>query len=140
MKLQEDKDKVLAELEKELKKDRIKNNIVHFTDLGLVEMTRKRVGRNLSYFYEESCPKCSGTGKVKSIEATMELIVKEIREVASDKDVSKIYLKTRKEIVKKINELYLDIISEYLKSRKKEIVLITEEMNNTLGYEILLEK
>lgn len=48
MKVEEDKIKVLEELERALESDRIKNNIVHFTDLGLIEMTRKRVGNPLS--------------------------------------------------------------------------------------------
>ena len=59
MKLEEDKLKVLEALEKALENDRIKNNIVHFTDLGLIEMTRKRVGNPLSNDFLEPCSECS---------------------------------------------------------------------------------
>lgn len=58
MRVEEDKVRVIEELEKNLQKDRIKNNIVHFTDLGLVEMTRKRTGKPLAYYYQEVCPYC----------------------------------------------------------------------------------
>ena len=51
MKLQEDKDLVLQQLDAELKKDRTKSIQFILLISGLVEMTRKRVGRNLSYFY-----------------------------------------------------------------------------------------
>ncbi len=47
MRVEEDKIKVLEALEKHLQKDRIKNNIVHFTDLGLVEMDKEAFRENL---------------------------------------------------------------------------------------------
>ena len=137
MKLQEDKELVLQQLDAELKRDRIKNNIVHFTDLGLVEMTRKRVGRTLSYFYEEECPVCGGKGKIKSSEHLALEIIKEIKQVSNEKDISKIYIKARKEVIKLIKESYFDIISEYLKSKKKEFILEEKDIWN---YEITLGK
>lgn len=140
MKLEEDKNLVVQQLESELRKDRIKNNIVHFTDLGLIEMTRKRVGRNLSYFYETDCPYCNGTGKIKSIERVIEEIMKDLKEVADDKDVRKIYLKSKSEIIEKIKNVYLDIINPYFKTRNKVLILVAENINNINGYDILLEK
>lgn len=140
MKLQEDKDLVLQQLDAELKKDRTKNNIVHFTDLGLVEMTRKRVGRNLSYFYEEECPRCHGKGKVKSVDAIIENIIKDFKEVAQEKDVKKICIKSSSRVITKLKEIYYDIMIEFLKSRGKELQLYAEEINNLTGYDIYLEK
>lgn len=140
MKLQEDKDLVLQQLDAELKKDRTKNNIVHFTDLGLVEMTRKRVGRNLSYFYEEECPRCHGKGKVKSVDAIIENIIKDFKEVAQEKDIKKISIKSSNRVINKIKEVYYDIMTEFLKSRGKELSLSSEEINNINGYDIFLEK
>ena len=137
MKLQEDKELVLQQLDAELKRDRIKNNIVHFTDLGLVEMTRKRVGRNLSYFYEEECPVCGGKGKVKSSESLAFEIIREIKQVANEKDINKIYIRARREIINLIKDSYFDMISEYLNLRKKEFILEEKDIWN---YEITLGK
>ena len=137
MKLQEDKDLVIQQLDAELQKDRIKNNIVHFTDLGLIEMTRKRVGRALSYFYEKECPICKGKGKIKSNEAIVLDILRDIKQIAEDKDINKIYIQTSKEIIKEIKSSYFDIISEYLKVRKKQFIL---EEKDILNYEISLGK
>ena len=137
MKLQEDKELVLQQLDAELKRDRIKNNIVHFTDLGLVEMTRKRVGRNLSYFYEEECPFCSGKGKIKSSESLAFEIIREIKQVANEKDISKIYIRARREVINLIKDSYFDMLSEYLNLRKKEFIL---EEKDTWNYEITLGK
>ncbi len=140
MKLQEDKDLVLQQLDAELKKDRTKNNIVHFTDLGLVEMTRKRVGRNLSYFYEEECPMCHGKGKIKSVDSIIEDIIKDFKKAAEEKDIKKIKITSSKRVINKIKEIYYDIMADYLKSRGKELSLSSEEINNTTGYDIFLEK
>ena len=137
MKLQEDKELVLQQLDAELKRDRIKNNIVHFTDLGLVEMTRKRVGRNLSYFYEEECPFCSGKGKIKSSESLAFEIIREIKQVANEKDISKIYIRARREVINLIKDSYFDMLSEYLNLRKKEFILEEKDIWN---YEITLGK
>lgn len=140
MKLQEDKDLVLQQLDSELKKDRIKNNIVHFTDLGLVEMTRKRVGRNLSYFYEEECPTCHGKGKVKSVDSIIEEIIKDFKKVAEEKDIRQIKIASSKRVIAKIKEVYFDIMVDYLKNRGKELSLSSEEINNITGYDIFLGK
>lgn len=140
MKLQEDKDLVLQQLDAELKKDRTKNNIVHFTDLGLVEMTRKRVGRNLSYFYEEECPMCHGKGKIKSVDSIIEDVIKDFKKAAEEKDIKKIKITSSKRVINKIKETYYDIMTDYLKSRGKELSLSSEEINNITGYDIFLEK
>ena len=140
MKLQEDKDLVLQQLDAELKKDRTKNNIVHFTDLGLVEMTRKRVGRNLSYFYEEECPMCHGKGKIKSVDSIIEDVIKDFKKAAEEKDIKKIKITSSKRVINKIKEIYYDIMTDYLKSRGKELSLSSEEISNITGYDIFLEK
>ncbi|MDP0488038.1 MAG: ribonuclease E/G, partial [Fusobacterium sp. JB020] len=139
-KLQEDKDLVIQQLDSELKKDRLKNNIVHFTDLGLIEMTRKRVGRNLSYFYQTDCPRCNGLGKVRSIEGTIEMIIRELKEVSKEMDIKIVCLLSTKEIIDKIKEVYFDILKEYFKKRGKYLKFVVEEINNKSGYDILLEK
>ncbi|HWJ03632.1 MAG TPA: Rne/Rng family ribonuclease [Verrucomicrobiae bacterium] len=60
--------KVLEALEKECKKDKTKSNILGLTQLGLVEMTRKKVWQGLESVMTRSCPYCEGTGRVMSEE------------------------------------------------------------------------
>ena len=100
-------------------------------------MTRKRVGRNLSYFYEEECPVCSGKGKIKSSESLAFEIIREIKQVANEKDISKIYIRARREVINLIKDSYFDMLSEYLNLRKKEFILEEKDIWN---YEITLGK
>ena len=108
MRVEEDKIKVLEALEKHLQKDRIKNNIVHFTDLGLVEMTRKRSGKPLAYYFQEVCPCCNGTGKIKSKDALIHELMKEIKICSEDKDISTIKVRLSKNLIESFKEIYFD--------------------------------
>lgn len=139
MRVEEDKIKVLEALEKHLQKDRIKNNIVHFTDLGLVEMTRKRSGKPLAYYFQEVCPCCNGTGKIKSKDALIHELMKEIKICSEDKDISTIKVRLSKNLIESFKEIYFETIKEFLKMKKKAIELEVDT-NNSCQYEIILVK
>lgn len=62
------RNEVLQALEEEFKKDKTKTNILGITQLGLVEMTRKKVRSSLSEVLQKPCPYCEGKGKVLSEE------------------------------------------------------------------------
>ena len=66
MKTEENRDKVYQALVDALRADRSKTTICKISELGLVEMTRKRVRESLSRFLSEPCPYCSGEGIIKS--------------------------------------------------------------------------
>jgi ribonuclease G len=68
MQEEENQRQVLAALEEEIKKDKTKVNILGITQLGLVEMTRKKVRPSLSEVMQKTCPYCEGKGKVLSEE------------------------------------------------------------------------
>jgi ribonuclease G len=55
---------VLAEFRKQLARDRTKITVSGFTQLGLVEMTRKRIGEGLLTAFAHTCPNCEGRGLV----------------------------------------------------------------------------
>ena len=66
-----DKQRVLETLREELKKDRTKSNVLGITQLGLVEMTRKKTRQCISNTLQTPCPYCGGTGKILSRESIM---------------------------------------------------------------------
>jgi Rne/Rng family ribonuclease len=49
-----------------LKNDRAKTKVLPISELGVVEMTRQRVGKSLESTFSETCPFCKGKGLVKS--------------------------------------------------------------------------
>ncbi len=69
---------VLAELRKQLLRDRTKVTVSGFTQLGLVEMTRKRTRESLAHMLCEPCPTCEGKGQVKTARSVCYDILREI--------------------------------------------------------------
>lgn len=139
MRLEEDKKTVLQTLEENLAKDRIKNTIVHFTDLGLIEMTRKRTGKPLYHYFQEKCPYCNGTGKIKSKDAIIHDILRDLKECIEDKDIKIIKLTLSKKLKITFKETYYDFVMEYMKNKNKKVVI--EESNKAeYSYEIELGK
>ena len=63
---EESKEIVWNALTQELKFDRSRTNILKISDLGLVEMTRKRVRGSLSQILCDPCPYCESKGHIKS--------------------------------------------------------------------------
>lgn len=68
MESEENKNKVLRELRSMLNRDRSRTKTLRISDMGLVEMTRKRVGPSLLQRFSENCPCCAGLGQVLSRE------------------------------------------------------------------------
>jgi ribonuclease G len=62
----EHRDAVLAEFKRALAKDRTRMTLNGFTQLGLVEMTRKRTRESLAHVLCEPCPTCQGRGEIKT--------------------------------------------------------------------------
>ena len=69
---------VLAEFKKQLSRDRTKVTVSGFTQLGLVEMTRKRTRESLAHMLCQPCPTCEGRGQVKTARSVCYDILREI--------------------------------------------------------------
>ncbi|MDD2852136.1 MAG: Rne/Rng family ribonuclease [Desulfuromonadaceae bacterium] len=73
------REKVYGALEEALKADKSKTNILKISELGLVEMTRKRVRENISRMMCEPCYYCEGRGYIKSKTTVCHEIFRELR-------------------------------------------------------------
>ncbi|WP_066644939.1 Rne/Rng family ribonuclease [Christensenella timonensis] len=82
---EENKQKVVDALNEALKHDRTKSNVLGMTELGLVEMTRKKTRRKLSALTQATCPCCGGSGMVYNLDNMAMRVRREIiRTVGSD--------------------------------------------------------
>ncbi len=62
----QNREKVLGAIEEALKHDKAKTTVVRMSEIGLVEMTRKRVRESLRQVLTETCPYCKGRSFIKS--------------------------------------------------------------------------
>jgi ribonuclease G len=65
MRMEEDKVKLSAFFAEELTKDRIPTYIVGMTELGLMQLTRKKMRPPLASLLELECPRCLGSGRIR---------------------------------------------------------------------------
>jgi len=80
---EEQKQAVVAALEEKFKRDRTKTNVLGFTGLGLVEITRKKARQNVEGVLYSECPCCEGRGRVQSPETVVINIWRKMRHVMS---------------------------------------------------------
>jgi ribonuclease G len=79
MEAAENRDKVYRALQEALRGDKAKTNILKISELGLVEMTRKRTRENLVQTLCEPCPYCERKGYVLSGESVAHKVLREIQ-------------------------------------------------------------
>lgn len=95
---------VLAALEKVMQKDHAKYTISNVSELGLVEMTRKRTRESLERVMCEPCSICSGSGTVRTPETTCYEIFREIIRDARQYEAEELLVLASNEVV----EMLLD--------------------------------
>jgi ribonuclease G len=78
------RDKVVKTMEESLRRDRTRATIQSFSNLGLLEFTRKRVGKDLGGQLRGACPTCGGMGSVMSAQSVAIDTFRRIRSDAGD--------------------------------------------------------
>jgi ribonuclease G len=66
MEVPEHREQVYRALTRALTEDKARTNVLEISELGLVEMTRKRVRQDLRALLTASCPTCKGSGVIRS--------------------------------------------------------------------------
>jgi ribonuclease G len=80
---EQNRDRVYRALEEALRNDRARTNVLRISELGLVEMTRKRVQEGLDRYLREACPTCEGRGHIRSRDTVVYEIFREVRREAA---------------------------------------------------------
>jgi ribonuclease G len=129
---------VLSELRKQLLRDRTKITVSGFTQLGLVEMTRKRTRESLAHMLCEPCPTCSGKGEVKTARSVCYEILREILREARQFNPKEFRIVAAAGVV----EMLLDEESQHLAGLSdfigKPISLQAEATGSPEQYDIVL--
>ena len=116
LKKNSDRKKILEELKRYLKKDRMEINSLDFSHLGLVQFTRKRQGKELSFYYREKCHYCEGTSYLLSKDRIILNLFAELNSQIKYNDLNKIVVKTKKDIIKEVKKLISNAKIEYIEN------------------------
>ena len=107
MKKISDRKRLLEEFKRYLSEDRVEINSLEYTNLGLIQFTRKRQGKELALYYREKCQYCDGTGYFLSKDRIILNLLEDLNSQIKSQDIKKILVKTKKDIIKEINK-YID--------------------------------
>jgi ribonuclease G len=118
-----DREKVYQALEEAIKKDRQKTTIFKISELGLVEMTRKRTRENISRILGESCPYCEGAGLIKSKTTVCYDIFREIERTTTALGGQNIMVEVNPEIADLLYEEERAGVEELERKLKKKIMI-----------------
>ncbi|OQA20637.1 MAG: Ribonuclease G [Actinobacteria bacterium ADurb.Bin346] len=84
MNTEEDRQKVLSRFKQLLEKDKTKTEVLSFSKLGLMEMTRKNVSDGIMGTLCKPCPCCGGAGFIKSEETIMLETERKIKKIVKE--------------------------------------------------------
>ena len=129
---------VLAEFRKQLARDRTRTTVSGFSQLGLVEMTRKRTRESLAHMLCEPCPTCEGRGQVKTARSVCYDILREIMREARQFNPREFRVVASAAVVEMLldeESVHLAGLSEFI---GKPISLATEPGLKAEQYDIVL--
>ncbi|MCX6112408.1 MAG: Rne/Rng family ribonuclease [Proteobacteria bacterium] len=132
------KEKVLLALKDALKKDKAKTNIIGMSELGLVEMTRKRTRDSIIKNICSPCPYCEGRGYNKSYKTVAYEVFRELERDATDKEVKKIIVYMHPSVVDYIYQNEKALVDYMEKTYKKSFIFEAEKELHHEQYEISL--
>ncbi len=120
---QEDIERVVKKLEESLKKDKTKSNIIQNTELGLVELTRKRSRRDLENMLRTTCSYCSGTGRVLSAETVSNMVLRKLEELCNTSRAEAVLLGVHPKVEENLSGAKMLLIKQLEKKGRKTIYI-----------------
>jgi len=92
--------KVMAALEHELRKDRSPSKMLSVNEFGLAILTRKRVKQSLERLLCQACPYCTGSGMIKSVTTVCSEIYDEVKKLADDMKGQRLVLRVNPDVAR----------------------------------------
>jgi len=119
--------KVWDAFQKALTRDRSRTNVTKISELGLVEMTRKRTRESLVQLLTEPCPTCEGSGVVKSVTTVAYEILREVRRSGSLVDNDKIDIECAPRVAEVLSRQERDYLDSLEKRCQKKIEVVPQK-------------
>ena len=134
-----DRERVFLALKEVLEKDKAKTTVLKMSELGLIEMSRKRTRENINLFLTEPCFYCEGRGRLKSPTTICYDIFRDLDRETLSGEGGKVYLLVNPEIEKVLKEDERDSVVELEKKINRRIIIIGKEDFHLEQYEISVQ-
>ncbi|MCX5715367.1 MAG: Rne/Rng family ribonuclease [Candidatus Omnitrophica bacterium] len=114
MELRDHRKKVQHTLEEALRRDKAKTEVLSVSNIGVIEMTRQRMGRSLLSMSFRECPYCQGDGFVKSVSTVSIEIFRNLKKTLNEVRARNVDLRVHPEV------------AEYLHTHDKNLIHFIE--------------
>jgi ribonuclease G len=118
-------------------KDKAQTRILKISELGLVEMTRKRARESLEQLLCSPCPHCEGTGQAKSVETVSFEILRKVEKTATPPSGStRLVVKASAAVAAFLSDSESRVLDQLEKAIGKRIIVKAQESFRLGQYEI----
>ena len=124
------RERVYQALTEALAQDKARSHVLPMSELGLVEMTRKRVRESIVQSLTEPCFYCEGRGYLRSIQVTMDAIISRLRQLIARGAKGELRVMAHPRVAEPLVEEYGDLIARFERDHEVAIqVLARDEMH-----------
>ena len=137
MERKSNQEKVFNALKEALKKDKAKTNVLPMSDMGLIQMTRKRIVQSLNRMLCEPCFYCDGEGVLLSRQTICNNIYREVVRLSQDIAGDRISLRVHPEIADLLLGEASNIINLLEKKLERQVIIYPMEGYHLEEYNII---
>lgn len=134
------REQVYRALEVALRKDKAKTNILKISELGLIQMTRKRTKESLNQTFCQPCPYCKGNGFVKTIRTICYDIFREIERTALEGGITGVNILAHPEVMDFLYQKERDTLDRLEERFGMKITIRGEASMHLEAYEVSGER
>ncbi|UCG77592.1 MAG: Rne/Rng family ribonuclease [Nitrospirota bacterium] len=131
----DNREKVFNAIVDAMKKDRAKNTIFNISELGLIQMTRKRVRESLGRTLCEPCPYCEGKGFVLSIKTICFEIFRKLKRMSIPKG-AKVLITADPDVAEFLSDEERSTLEQMEKSTHANIIVKADPGRHQEKYDI----
>jgi len=119
-------------------RDKAQTKILKISELGLVEMTRKRTRESLEQLLCSPCPHCDGRGQAKSAETISYEILRKVQRLSTlPPETSRVVVKTSAAVAEFLSDSESRVLDQIEKAIGKRIIVKAQESFRRGQYEIV---
>ena len=123
MRLDQNRKELIRKLHDCLKNDRAKTTISEISELGMIEMTRKRVKHNLVKALSQPCPYCEGSGLVRSVTTMTFDTLRMLHSLFCWTKEQRILLQVHPDVARRLRHENKDIVDSIAQRFDREIII-----------------
>ncbi len=113
--------KLIKKLTESLKADRAKTTVSEVNELGMIEMTRKRVKHNILKALSQTCPYCEGSGMIRSVSTMTSDVLRRLESLFCHNRTKRVILQIHPDVARRLRTENKDLLAAIAGRFEREI-------------------